>query len=48
MSQRTSDDNSIRRFNPINIHEYEYEDPGVRDTMVEERGPEEYKNNDMT
>ena len=34
--QRTSDDSSVRRFTPINIHEDEPEFPRVRDTMTEE------------
>ena len=44
MFRRTSDDSSVRRYNPINIHEDEYEAPRVRDTMVEETTLEEYKN----
>ena len=44
MFRKTSDDSSIRIYNPINIHEYEYEAPRVKDTMVEERASEEYKN----
>ena len=46
--RRTSDGNSVRRYNPINIHEDEFEGPRVRDTIVEERATEEYKNHDMT
>ena len=46
--QRTSDDSSVRRFIPINIHEYEPEAPKVRNTMANERASEEYKNHDMT
>ena len=45
---RTSDDSSVRRFTPINIHEDEPEDPRVRDTVTKERDSEEYKNHDMT
>ena len=48
MFQRTSDDILVRRFTPINIHEDEPEDTRVRDTVVEERASEEYKNHDMT
>ena len=48
MFQRTSDDSSIRIFTPINIHEDESKAPRVRDTMVEERDSEKYKNHDMT
>ena len=47
--RRTSDDNSVKRFTPINIHEDEPEAPRFRDTMVKERtSEEEYKNHDMT
>ena len=44
---RTSDDNSVRRFTPINIHEDEPKYLKVKDTMKEERASEEYKNHDM-
>ena len=46
MFQRTSDESSI--FSPINIHEDEPEAPRVKDTVVEKRALEEYKNHDMT
>ena len=48
MFRRTSNDSSVRRFIPINIHEDEPEAPRVRDTVVEKRALEEYKNHDMT
>ena len=41
MFRRTSDDSS--RLTTINIHEDEPKSPRVRDTMMKERAPEEYK-----
>ena len=46
--RRTSDDSSVRRFTPINIHEDEPEAPRVRDIVAKERASEEYKNHDIT
>ena len=46
--RRTSDNSSVRRFPPINIHEDEPKAPRVRDTVTKERALEEYKNHDMT
>ena len=46
--RRTSDNGSVRRFTPINIHEDELEASRVRDTVVEEWALEEYNNHDMT
>ena len=43
MFRRTSYDNLVRIFIPINIHEDEPKAPRVRDTMTEERASEEYK-----
>ena len=48
MFRRISDDNSIRIYTPINIHEDEPEASRVRDTVAEEGALEEYKNHDMT
>ena len=42
--RRTSDGSSVRRYNPINIHEDESEAPRVRDIVEEERASKEYKN----
>ena len=44
----TSDDNSVRIFTPINIHEDESKAPMVKENVVEQRYSKDYKNHDMT
>ena len=45
MFRRTSDDSSVRRYNPISIHEDELEAYQVKDTIAKEKSSEEYKEN---